>query len=148
MKLTVPIYIEQHQETEQPSLSYSVRPLFFNEPVCRDEDLQRAIGKFVKALRRELDEAGKKMWQNGLAWHSFAPDLDDQMLSFRLDLKTRKADCRLLFITFNSLDRKLAFSPNLPQLWFEVERGETLQSRAAEVLTGFFRGKGKRDNRA
>ncbi len=146
MKLTVPIYIEQHQEPEQPSPSYSVRPLFFDEPICRDEDLQRAIGKFVKALRRELDEKGKKMWQGDLAWHSFAPDLDDQMLAFKLDLKTRKADCRLLFITFNSLDRKLAFSPNLPQLWFEVERGETLQSRAAEVLTGYFRGKGKRDN--
>ena len=28
----------------------------------------------------------------------------------------------------------------------QIERGETLQSRADEVLTGFFRGKGKGDN--
>jgi len=145
MKVTVPIYIEQQQESGQPA-SYFIRPLFFDEPVARDEELQGAIGKFVKAMRRELDEAGKKMWQSDLAAYSFAPEPDDQLLSFNLDLKTRKAACRMLFVTFNSLNRRIAFSPNLPQLWFEIERGETLQSRAAEVLTQFFRGKNRRDN--
>lgn len=145
MKITVPIYIEQQQESGQPA-SYVVRPLFFHEPLARDEDLQRAIAKLAKAMRRELDEAGKKMWQNDLAAYSFAPELSDQLLSFDLDLKTRRAVCRMLFITFNSLNRRIAFSPNLPQLWFEIERGETLQARAAEVLTQFFRGKNKRDS--
>ena len=145
MKITVPIYIEQQQDPGQPAM-YVVRPLFFDEPVARDEKLQRAIGKLVKALWRELDEAGKKMWQNDLAAYSFAPELDDQLLSFNLDLKTRRAACRMLFVIFNSLNRRIVFSPNLPQLWFEIERGETLQSRAAEVLTHFFRGKNKREN--
>ncbi|MGE0132836.1 MAG: AAA family ATPase [Blastocatellales bacterium] len=145
MKITVPIYIEQQQESGQPA-TYVVRPIFFHEPVARDEELQRAIGKLVKALRRTLDEAGKKMWHNELAGYSFAPELDDQLLSFNLDLKTRRVACRMLFVTFNSLNRRIAFSPSLPQLWFEIERGETLQSRAAEVLTQFFRGKNKRDN--
>jgi len=145
VKITLPIYIEQQQEPGQPA-SYFIHPLFFDEPAARDEELQRAIGKLVKALRRELDEAGKRMWQSDLAAYSFAPELDDQLLSFNLDLKTRRAACRMLFITFNSLNRRIAFSPNLPQLWFEIERGETLQSRASEVLTQFFRGKNKRDN--
>lgn len=145
MKITVPIYIEQQQEKDQPA-SYLVRPIFFGDPSARDEDLQRAIAKLVKAVRRELDEAGKKMWQNDLSAYSFAPELDDQMLSFNLDLKTRRAACRMLFVSFKSLDRRIAFSPNLPQLWFEIERGETLQSRAAEVLTQFFRGKNRRGN--
>ncbi|MGH9934951.1 MAG: hypothetical protein ACREAM_01825, partial [Blastocatellia bacterium] len=145
MKITLPIYIEQQQEPGQPA-SYFIRPLFFDEPAARDEELQRAIGKLVKAMRRELDEAGKRMWQSDLAAYSFAPELDDRLLSFNLDLKTRRAACRMLFVTFNSLNRRVAFSPNLPQLWFEIERGETLQSRAAEVLTQFFRGGNRRDN--
>jgi ATP-dependent Clp protease ATP-binding subunit ClpA len=145
MKITVPIYIEQQHDPGQP-VSYFVRPLFFHEPVARDEELRRAIGKLVKALRRTLDEVGKRMWHNELAGYSFAPELDDQMLSFNLDLKTRRAACRMLFVTFNSLNRRIAFSPNLPQLYFEIERGETLQERATEVLTQFFRGKNKRDN--
>src|SRR5262245_6206298 len=70
MKITVPIYIEQQQEAGQPA-SYVVRPLFFHEPVARDEELQRAVGKLAKALRRELDDAGKKMWHNELAGYSF-----------------------------------------------------------------------------
>lgn len=145
MKITVPIYIEQQQEAGQPA-SYFVRPLLFNDPAARDEELRRAIAKLVKALRGQLDEAGKKMWHNELAGYSFAPEFDDQLLSFNLDLKTRRAACRMLFVTFKSLDRRIAFSPNLPQLWFEIERGETLESRAMEVLTQFFRGKNKRGN--
>ncbi|MGH9765952.1 MAG: AAA family ATPase [Blastocatellia bacterium] len=145
MIITVPIYIELQQQSGQPAI-YVVRPLFFSEPEARAEELRRAIGKLVKAVRRELDEAGKQMWQNDLAAYSFAPELDDQLLSFNLDLKTRRAACRMLFVTFKSLNRRIAFSPNLPQFWFEIERGETLQSRATEVLTQFFRGKNKRDN--
>lgn len=145
MRITIPIYIEQQRETGQPA-SYIVRPLFFQEPVARDEELQRAIGKLVRALQRALDEAGKRMWHNELAGYSFAPELDDQLLSFSLDLKTRRAACRMLFVTLKSFDRRIAFSPNLPQLWFEIERGETIQERAAEVLTQFFRGKNKRGN--
>jgi ATP-dependent Clp protease ATP-binding subunit ClpA len=144
MKITVPIYIEQQLESGSPS-SYLTRPLFFDDPVARDEELQRAIAKLVKALRREINEAGKKMWHNDLAAYSFAPEVDEQLLAFNLDLKTRKANCRLLFVSFNSLDRRIAFSPNLSQLWFEIERGEALRDRAIEVMTQFFRGKNRRD---
>jgi ATP-dependent Clp protease ATP-binding subunit ClpA len=144
MKVTIPIYIEQQQQQEQSVSRYIVRPLFFAEPVSRDEELQRAVSRFVKAMRRTLNDAGKQMWHGDLSSYSFAPTLDDQLLSFNLDLKTRRIACKFLFVTFNSLNRRIAFSPNLPDLWFEIERGETLESRAAEVLTQHFRGKGKR----
>ncbi len=144
MQITIPIYIEQYQQPEQSSSLYIVRPLFFQEPVGRDEELQRAVSRFVKGMRRALDEAGKERWQNDLAGYSFAPTLDDQVLSFNLDLKTRRAACRFLFVTFKTAGRRVAFSPSLPDLWFEIDRGETLESRATEVLTQHFRGKGRR----
>jgi ATP-dependent Clp protease ATP-binding subunit ClpA len=144
MKITIPIYIEQQPQPEQSSFFYLVRPLFFAEPVGRDEELQRAVSRFAKAMRRTLNEAGNKMWHSDLAGYSFAPELDDHFLSFNLDLKTRRVACKFLFVTFHSLNRRIAFSPNLPDLWFELERGETIEARAAEVLTQHFRGKGKR----
>jgi hypothetical protein len=48
----------------------------------------------------------------------------------------------------NSFDRRLAFTPSLPQLWFEIERGEDLSSRAIEVLTRYFRGREKINGKA
>src|SRR5262249_71333 len=68
-----------------------------------------------------------------------------QRLSFNLELRRRRARCKFLFITFKSLGRKLAFTPSLPDLWFEVARGETLQDRAAEVLTKHFRDQERED---
>ncbi len=144
MRITIPIYIEQQPQPQPAASLYLVRPLFFTEPVGRDEELQRAISRFAKAMRQTLGEAGRKIWHGELASYSFAPDLTDHLLSFQLDLKTRKAAGKFLFVTFHSLDRRLAFSPNLPDLWFEIERGETLEARAIEVLTEHFRGKRKR----
>lgn len=144
MPITIPIYIQQYQRPEESSPLYIVRPLFFQEPVGRDEELQRAVSRFVKGMRRALDEAGRDRWQNDLAAYSFAPSLDDQVLSFNLDLRTRRAACRFLFVTFKTAGRRVAFTPSLPDLWFEIDRGETLESRATEVLTQHFRGKSKR----
>ncbi|MCI0339462.1 MAG: AAA family ATPase [Acidobacteria bacterium] len=143
MNLTIPIYIEQLPQEGQPTPIYSVRPLFFQEPVGRDEEYQRAIAKFAKAMKRELDGEGRNMRHNGLAAYSFAPEIDEQLLSLTLELKTRTVHCKFLFITLSSFDRRIAFTPSLPHIWFEIERGEDLSARAAEALTSYFRGKEK-----
>jgi ATP-dependent Clp protease ATP-binding subunit ClpC len=139
MNLTIPIYIEQLPQTGQSPV-YSVRPLFFQEPVGLDVELQRAMAKFVKAMKRELDNKAREMRHDWLADYCYAPEVDDQRVRLALDLKTGTARCTFLFVTINGFDRRIAFTPSLPHLWFEIERGETLHARATEVLTSHFRG--------
>ncbi len=143
MNITIPIYIEQQPQQNQPPV-YLVRPLFVAEPIVRDEELRRAITKFVKASRKVFDKLGKQMRQTGIAEYTFAPDIEEHTLRFSLNLKEQTANCKFLFITFNALGRRIAFTPSIPSLWFEIERGESLQDRAAEVLTDHFRHRDKR----
>ncbi|MFN0084537.1 MAG: AAA family ATPase [Blastocatellia bacterium] len=143
MNLKIPIYIEQQPQGERSSI-YHVRPLFVDGPTGRDEELSRAIAKFVRAMRKLLDKMGKELDQSRIADYGFAPEIEEQTLSFSLDLKEHKGNCRFLFVTFHALDRRIAFTPTLEDLWFEIERGETLQNRAAEVLTEYFRNRDKR----
>lgn len=143
MNITIPVYIEQLPQAEQTPPLYSVRPLFFFEPVVRAEELQRAIARFVKQMRRELNDQGRAIRHDTLAALGFAPEIEDHFLKLDLDLKTRTAHCRFLFVVLHQFDRRVAFTPGLPQLWFELTRGEDLQTRATEVLTQYFRGKEK-----
>jgi ATP-dependent Clp protease ATP-binding subunit ClpC len=143
MNLTIPIYIEQLPQEGQSTPVYAVRPLFFEEPVGLDVELQRALAKFVKAMRRQLDNQAREMRHDCLADYCYAPEVDDQLITLALDLKTSIARCSFLFVTINGFDRRIAFTPSLPHLWFEIERGEDLHARATEVLTGYFRGKEK-----
>jgi ATP-dependent Clp protease ATP-binding subunit ClpC len=54
-------------------------------------------------------------------------------------MKDRRARCNFLFVVMESFGRKIAFSPNIPNVWFEVNRGDSLNDRATEVLTRHFR---------
>src|SRR5262249_43563737 len=40
---------------------------------------------------------------------------------------------------FEALGRRVAFTPALPELWFEAPRGQSLEGRAGEVLGKHFR---------
>jgi ATP-dependent Clp protease ATP-binding subunit ClpC len=143
MNLTIPIYIEQLPLEGQSTPVYAVRPLFFPEPIGLDVELQRALAKFAKAMRRDLDTRARAMRHDSLTEYCFAPEVDDQLIALALDLKTRTVRCSFLFVTINGFDRRIAFTPKLPHLWFEIDRGEDLHTRATEVLTSYFRGKEK-----
>lgn len=145
MNITIPIYIELLPQEDQ-SVLYAVRPLFFPEPTVRAEELQRAIARFAKALRSKLSAEGKLMRHDALATYSFAPEVEEHLLRLTLDLKTRTAHVNFLFVTLERFDRRVVFTPSLPQLWFELQRGEDLPARATDVLTRYFRGKEKLPN--
>ena len=135
MNVTVPIYIEELRPEGSPVPVYKIRPLFFLEPEERDENLNRAVTKLAKSLKREFDRLGAQDSHQGLAAYSFCPDVEDHLLKLDLDLGKRRVASRLLMVVFEGLGRKLAFTPTAPELWFEIARRETLQDRAAEVFT-------------
>ena len=60
-------------------------------------------------------------------------------MKLQLDLRDRIARCSFLFIRLTALGREIAFTPSLPDAWFDLRPGESLETRAAEVLTHHFR---------
>ena len=139
MNLTVPIYVEERKRPGQTVPEYSVRPLFFSHPVRKDELLSRALTKLAGDLRSLLDSLGREMRHDELARWSFLPDMTEKRLSLRLELRRSAPICKALFVRFEALGRRLAFTPVLPDLWFELEKPESLEARAAEVLSAHFR---------
>src|SRR2546428_7457828 len=43
-------------------------------------------------------------------------------------LRRRSHRCRFLFVLFTALGQRLAFTPSVPDVWFEVQRGEDRKS--------------------
>jgi hypothetical protein len=62
-----------------------------------------------------------------------------------IELRRRVAKSRFFFVMFEALDRRVAFTPSFPEPWFDITRGRSLNDRAGEVLSDFFR-KRERDD--
>jgi ATP-dependent Clp protease ATP-binding subunit ClpA len=142
MELTIPIYIEVRRQEGHPV--HRCRPLLFSGPQASDAHLGLAMSKLTRRLKEHLDKLGREPAHEALAACAFSPDLETHLLKLKLDLRHREAKCKLLFVMFAALGepdlpRRIAFSPALPELWFEVRGGQTLESRAREVLTRHFR---------
>lgn len=146
MEITIPIYIEEQNAVEQGG--FVVRPLFFTEPSVRDENLNRAVTRLVKLLRRQLGELGRQPRHHYLSFYSFSPETEDHLYKFDIELSERRYNCKFLIVTFEALGRRIAFAPGIDDLWFDIERGETLEQRAGEALAKHFREREKKEGRA
>lgn len=144
MKITVPIYIQKHSKKGAEPALHILRPLFHQHIETRGEDLNRAMTKLAQKLRQRCGEHGAAMRHDSLARYAFSPDLEDHFHKFNFEMASRRARSNLLIVAFKSLGRRIAFAPSVPDLWFEIHRGETLGSRALEVLTHYFREKEKK----
>lgn len=145
MIFNIPIYVHQVREDANQPFRYEAQPLFVDFPAERNEVLSRAVTR----LSREIRKALRRYVRNGQAeelipW-SFSPSYQDQPCDLRLALHRRVASCRFLVVTLKAFDRKLAFTPSLPELWFEVRRREDLRERAAQVLSRHFREQEKKE---
>ena len=145
MELTLPIYIEVRRQEGQPV--HHCRPLFFGGPSASDAHLGLAMSKLSQRLKQFLDKLGRQARHDALAACAFAPDLETHVLKLQLELKGGLVKCRLLFVLFQALERRIAFCPLLPELWLEVQPGKSLDFRAQEVLTRHFRDKEKESRR-
>jgi ATP-dependent Clp protease ATP-binding subunit ClpA len=138
MNLTIPVYVEAIGDGPGER-RYVVRPLFFGQPVREHHSLDRAMTLLAGEVRRVLRELGKDLEHDALAQWTFAPELEFARLDLVLELQRERARCRFLFVTFEAVGRTVAFTPSVPDLWFDVGRGERLENRAAEALTRHFR---------
>ena len=142
MKLTLPLSVHSDEGM------FTVRPLFFAGPSAQSPKLERALHKLTRLLREDLHFLGK-LASSRCAWPgTFNPELDARRLDVAIELRRRTAKCRFLFVQFEALDRRVAFTPRLPDVWFDVPRGRSLENRAADVLTEHFRKREREDQEA
>lgn len=139
MKITLPLFVQTHRPPDQAGTVYMVRPLFFSWPEEHDRRLSRAMAKLVKALRKHLDELGNTGKHRELAEWSFRPEVELERLELRLDLHEQMFRGYFPVVSFRCFDRRLAFCPQAPDVWFEINRGETTRDRAAAVYQQHFR---------
>ncbi|MBL8797667.1 MAG: ATP-dependent Clp protease ATP-binding subunit [Planctomycetia bacterium] len=138
MNLDIPIYVEGSKPAAGP-LIYRARPLFFTEPEVRGQHLDRLLAKLAQDLGRVLSLLGRATRHDALGEYTFAPRLGSRRLDLTLVLRRSTLRCRFLFVVFRHFDRRLAFTPSVPGVWFDLVRKEDLATRATEVLTKHFR---------
>ena len=138
MQITVPIYVQQRRgRTTTPPIS--VRPLFFEYPAASGSELGRVIAKLTNKLRVHLAELAREPRHDDLlSWH-YADPIHHKVLKIHLDLRDSTATLRVMMATLRRHGRVLAYSPSLPELWFDVENGESLETRGEEVYQSYFR---------
>jgi ATP-dependent Clp protease ATP-binding subunit ClpA len=146
MNLSIPIYVEGLRAGG--GTIYQARPLFFAEPVVRGERLERLLARLAQDIGRELSALGRKTRHEELAAWTFSPHLRTQRLDLTLTLRRRTARCRFVFVSFRHFGRRLAFTPSVPDVWFDLARNENLSERAAEVLTRHFRDREREEGEA
>jgi ATP-dependent Clp protease ATP-binding subunit ClpC len=142
MNINVPVYIQEerpHPTGFEKSRRLSVRPLFFDAPVEHDESLQRAIARLGRELRRAFRLLANAARHEQLAAYGFYPEMEEKLLEFPLDLGKRRFAVRHLFIIVSAFGRRFAWAPNVPEVWIELGRGETLRDRVQEVFSEHYR---------
>ena len=135
MQVSIPLFIHSDKPEGRKLALYSVRPLLFSGFESRDTNPGKATAKCVSRLRRQMDSLCRRGEYRTAVDQTFAPDCDVQR--FRLEIQLKSSFRRGTFVvaSFRSLGRKIAFLPALDTIWFEVPKGQTLESRAREVIT-------------
>ena len=145
MNFDIPIHIKQTHPHSDKTPVYEVRPLFMEGEVARNEHLERAVTQLARDLRKRLYGLVRNGNHGELMRWSFSPEVEDHRYDLQIAMKRKTIQCRLLIVAFKSLGRRLAFTPTIPDLWFEVRKGETLRDRATEVVAHYFTEQEKKD---
>jgi ATP-dependent Clp protease ATP-binding subunit ClpA len=144
MRISVPIYVQQRR-TRGAAASIAARPLFHPSPDKSGAELGRVIAALSDKLRVLLSDLAREPEHDELlSWHH-AESIRSQLMKMRLDLRDRTADLKVMLASVTRHGQLLAFSPSIPELWFDIRKGETLQQRAEEVYTAYFRRRRKED---
>lgn len=140
MNVSIPVLVVEQKQLNSSLALQTVRPLFFPQMIEQAESLPRALNKLSNNLRQQIETLGKEARHDRVAEICFAPPLlDSKIVDLRLNLGAENFDCRYLFVRLAGFGKRLVLTPNVPDLWFELEKGEDLKMRAAEVLDEYFR---------
>jgi len=139
MRITVPILVHEQPGGDGLAAMFSVRPLFATSPIQRSDKLRRALNKLGSELYQVLQELGREPRHDLLAHWTFNPLLEETTVPLRVELGSGSYLRPFFLVGYEELGRKLFFTPSVLELHFEVLPGQTLEDRAAAVLTRHFR---------
>ncbi|VTT96724.1 b family protein : ATPases with chaperone activity ClpC, two ATP-binding domain OS=Microscilla marina ATCC 23134 GN=M23134_04999 PE=4 SV=1: AAA_2: ClpB_D2-small [Gemmataceae bacterium] len=133
MNFRIPVYVYQHPQ------GYAARPLFATDIEERDTNLNRLLTKLTRRLVTTIEQAARKDRHDPVAEWAFSPRVTTHRVALDVELRRRVARVKYLLVAFDHMGRRLAFTPALPDVWFEVTRGEPLEARAQAVFTEHWR---------
>ncbi|HEV3436347.1 MAG TPA: AAA family ATPase [Gemmata sp.] len=133
MNFRIPIYVFQHTR------GYTARPLFASSPERTDANLNRLLTKLTRELITQLERLGREKRHDEVATWAFCPRVTAHRVPLEIELRRRIARVKYLVVAFDHMGRRLAFTPAIPDVWFEVTRNEPLELRAQAVLTDHWR---------
>jgi ATP-dependent Clp protease ATP-binding subunit ClpA len=133
MIFRVPVYVFQYKRV------YTARPLFFNAPERTDDNLNRLLTKLTRQVVQHVELLARDSRHDDAAAWAFAPPFTQHRLPIAVELRRRVAKVKYLFVSFRHMDRRIAITPSVPDLWFEIDRNERLEDRAAAVLAEHWR---------
>ncbi|MCE9563092.1 MAG: AAA family ATPase [Planctomycetes bacterium] len=138
MNFRIPIYVYQHPK------GYAARPLFVATMELKNDNLNRLLTKLTRDIVSLIEHDARKERHDPVAAWAFSPRVTTHRVALEIELRRRVARVKYLLVAFDHMGRRLAFSPSLPDVWFEVTRGEPLEVRAQAVYTEYWR-KAERD---
>src|SRR3954462_3432606 len=134
MLISILIYVEEQTSAEGVAKVFLARPVFQQEPMARAEKLSRALNRLAGDLRELLQELGREPRHDLLAAWTLNPLLEETTIELRLELKSGSDLKRFFLVGYSALDRKLYFTPTIPEVHFEVLPGQKLTERATAVF--------------
>ncbi|MBK8208231.1 MAG: ATP-dependent Clp protease ATP-binding subunit [Planctomycetes bacterium] len=137
MKFNLPVYCEK-QSGDKGDVFY-VRTLFATGLEASRPELKRASDSLTAIVQKGLRRCVSEARHEDVANLAFSPELHEQAVTVHLELRRRTFDVRFLFAIFEAAGRRIAYTPRLPALAFELGRKEDLATRAAEVFTAYYR---------
>jgi ATP-dependent Clp protease ATP-binding subunit ClpC len=129
MKVCVPLYLQG------TASQYRSFPLFWPELFFVQAPLlDKVVRLSLQNLRQNLETSSKEPRLDKFARITFCPDLREHFLHLKFEYERRTAQLRLLFVTFQALSQRVAYTPSLPNLWFHLQETPSLEEQAGEAI--------------
>ncbi|MBN9417615.1 MAG: ATP-dependent Clp protease ATP-binding subunit [Candidatus Eremiobacteraeota bacterium] len=117
------------------SSQYTSVPLFWPELFSVQAPLlDKVVRLSQQNLRQSLEYSRKEPRLETFTRIGFCPDLREHFLHLKFEFERRTAQVRLLFVTFEALGQRVAYTPSLPSLWFPLQETGSLEEQAAEAV--------------
>ena len=134
LDITLPVYVKVVKGDHDRKTVYRTQLLFASGYHAENFVLQRAVQKLTRTVRKRCDEYGKSWNQKNLRALTFSPaSLQHTTCKFDIQLKKSRVRCKYFMVWYETMGRRIAFCPEIPDICFEFGKGE-IESRTQEVF--------------
>ncbi len=139
MQITVPIFVRRTKDSGG-ALNHRCELLFAPQLGIYSEgvDLGKVIRRLTDVVRKLLMVEAQAADQTRISSLDYSEPIDAQAVTLQLSLSDRTLRAKLLLVKIARHGTIQVFSPQLPDLWFDLKPDESLAARACEVYEAHF----------